>query len=107
MDNPKAIGPFNILTLSINFACFYVICRFFKINFFQKILSGELSECFKQFGSRSGLTEDRAWMLFLSSADFSKLTFQKILSGTLTVLNGLDPNQARHYVGPDLAPNGF
>ena len=44
---------------------------------FQKIPSEKLSKYFKQFGSSSGLTEDRVWMLFLSSADFSKLTFSK------------------------------
>ena len=45
-------------------------------------------------------------MLLMSSANFfSKLTFQKILSGTLSVLNSSDPDQDRHFVGPDLDPN--
>ena len=32
---------------------------------------------------------------------FSKLTFRN----TIRVLNGLDPVQDRHSVGPDLGPN--
>ena len=47
------------------------------------------------------------FMVLLSSADFSKLTFQKILSGTMSVSNVLDPDQDRHFVGPDLGPNCF
>ena len=34
----------------------------------------------------------------------SKLTFKKIRN-TFRVLNGLDPDQERHSVGPDLGPN--
>ena len=48
-------------------------------------------------------------MFLLASADFfskSKLTFQKILSEKLSrVSNGLDPDQERHCVGPDLGLN--
>ena len=39
---------------------------------------------------------------------FSKLTFSKnsLNSTTCTrVLNSLDPDQDRHFVGPDLGPN--
>ena len=36
---------------------------------------------------------------------YFKLTFQKILSGTLRVSNGLDPDQNLSSVGPDLGPN--
>ena len=47
-------------------------------------------------------------MPFLSSADFfsfqNKL-FRKILSGIPSVSNSLDPDQARHFVGPDMDPN--
>ena len=40
--------------------------------------------------------------VFLLSADFSpKSTF---LKNTIRVLNSLDPDQARHFVGPDLRP---
>ena len=46
-------------------------------------------------------------MILLSSADFSKLTFKKILSGTLSESNGLDPDQDRHSVGPDLGLNSL
>ena len=42
-------------------------------------------------------------MLYFSSSDFFQL-FQKVLPGTLSVSNGLDPDQDRH-VGPDLGPN--
>ena len=45
-------------------------------------------------------------MLLLSSAElFQNQLFQKILSGTLSDLsNSLDPDQDRHFVGPDLGP---
>ena len=45
-------------------------------------------------------------MLLLSSADFFQnlLFLQKILSrkNTIRVSNSLDPDQDRHFVGPDL-----
>ena len=43
----------------------------------------------------------------LSSADFfSKSTFSKnSFRNTIRVSNSLDPDQARHFVGPDLGPN--
>ena len=45
------------------------------------------------------------FMLLLSSADVSsKLTVQKFLPGILSVSNGLDPDQDRRFVGPDLGP---
>ena len=45
-------------------------------------------------------------MLFLSSADFfQNHFFEKILSGKPSVSNSLDPDQALHFVGPDLGPN--
>ena len=45
-------------------------------------------------------------MLLMSSADvFQNDIFQKILSGTLSKSNGLDPDQERHFVRPDLTPN--
>ena len=45
-------------------------------------------------------------MLFLSSADFfPKSTFLKnSFRNTISVLNSLDPDQARRFVGPDLSP---
>ena len=47
------------------------------------------------------------FMLFLSSADFfSKSTFSKnFFRNTICVAIRLDPDQARHYVRPDLGPN--
>ena len=54
------------------------------------------------------------WVIFHAfflSADFFQLilfqnqVFGKIISGTLSVSNSLDPDQVRHYVGPDLGPN--
>ena len=42
-------------------------------------------------------------MLLLGSADFfQNLLFEKILSGTLSVSNGLDSDQDRRPVDPDL-----
>ena len=44
--------------------------------------------------------------VFLSSADFSKLTFsEKSFKITIRVSNGLDLDQDIHSVGPDLGPN--
>ena len=45
---------------------------------------------------------------YLSSADFfsSKLTFSKnSLRNIIRMSNSLDPDQAQHFVGPDLDPN--
>ena len=44
---------------------------------------------------------------FLPSADFfSKSTSSKnSFKNTITLSNSLDPDQARHLVGPDLGPN--
>ena len=36
---------------------------------------------------------------------FSRLTFKKSFRNTFGVTNNLDPDQARHFVGPDLDPN--
>ena len=46
-------------------------------------------------------------MLWLSSADFFlNYLSQKIISVThIKGSNGLDPDQGRHSVGPDLGPN--
>ena len=44
-------------------------------------------------------------MLLLYNDIFLNLLFQKILSGTLSLSNGLDPDQGRQNVGPDLGPN--
>ena len=46
---------------------------------------------------------------FLSSADFfqNNLFLKKSFSITIRVSNGLDPEQARPFVGPDLDPNCF
>ena len=41
----------------------------------------------------------------LSADFFQNHPFQKILSGIPSVSNNLDPDQARHFVGPDLGPN--
>ena len=43
---------------------------------------------------------------FLSSADFFKITFSKTsFKNTIRVSNGLDPDQDRRFVGPDLGTN--
>ena len=46
-------------------------------------------------------------MLLLSSADFfSKLTiYRNSFRNTIKVSNSLDPDQAQHFVGPDLGTN--
>ena len=38
---------------------------------------------------------------FFSKSTFSKNSFRN----TITVSKSLDPDQARHFVGPDLGPN--
>ena len=35
----------------------------------------------------------------------NQLFRKKSLTNTIRVLNSLDPDQARHFVGPDLGPN--
>ena len=46
--------------------------------------------------------------MLLSPADFFQcLLFQKIISGTLPVLNGFDLDQDRRSVCPDLGPNNL
>ena len=42
---------------------------------------------------------------FLSSADFFKLTFQKFLSGILSVSNSVDPDLAQCFARPDMDSN--
>ena len=47
-------------------------------------------------------------MILLSSADFFKISmFKKPFRNTFRVSNSLNPNQARHYVWPDLGPIGL
>ena len=57
-------------------------------------------------GEFSALHAGKIFMIFvLSSAVIVHYyIFQNILSG-ITVLNSLDPDQARQNVGPDLGPN--
>ena len=50
------------------------------------------------------------WVIFhhfLLSVDFFKIKLFRINSfrNTIRVSNSLDPDQARHFVGPDLGPN--
>ena len=44
-------------------------------------------------------------MLQLSAAFFFKINLKKKFRNTIRVLNNLDPDQARHFVVPDLGPN--
>ena len=45
-------------------------------------------------------------MLFLSSADFFKVNyFKNSHTNIIRVSISLDPDQDRHFVGPDLGPN--
>ena len=42
----------------------------------------------------------------MSSAEISKLTFSKnYFRNTIRVTKSLDPDQDRHFVGPDLGPS--
>ena len=52
------------------------------------------------------LLGNSAWF-FLSSADiFFKVDFfEKFFQNFIRVSNNLDPDQARHFVGPDLDPS--
>ena len=44
--------------------------------------------------------------IFVNCRFFSKSTFfKKSFKNTIRVSNSLDPDQARHIVGPDLGPN--
>ena len=52
------------------------------------------------------LTADDKSLLFYSAELFFKINF-KNLSGTLSVLIGLDPDQDQQNVGPDLGPNNL
>ena len=36
---------------------------------------------------------------------FKNFFLQNYISNTIRVANSLEPDQARHFVGPDLAPN--
>ena len=46
------------------------------------------------------------FMLLLSSADiYQKILYKKSFGNTVRVSNGLDPDQARRIVGPDLGPS--
>ena len=93
---------------------------FFKIIFFEKVFQ-EYLQCVKQFGSRSGphvgpdldpnclqslLADDTnhvslCFMVLLYADVFQNLIFLKTSFRT----NSLDPDRARHNVGPDLGPN--
>ena len=42
---------------------------------------------------------------FLTSADFFKTFSKNNFRNTIRVSNSLDPDQARHFVGPNLGPN--
>ena len=45
-------------------------------------------------------------MLFLSSVDILDTLFKKkSFRNTIGVSNGLDPDEARRFVGPELGPN--
>ena len=47
------------------------------------------------------------FFVLLESTFFKIHFFQKFLSGTLSVSNGLDPDQDPHFVRPDLGPNSL
>ena len=52
------------------------------------------------------LTADDKSLLLSSAEFFFKINF-KNLSGTLSMLIGLDPDQDQQNVGPDLGPNNL
>ena len=54
------------------------------------------------------LTRFASWDIFhefLSSAAAADLFQNQLFRNTIRVSNSLDPDQARHFVGPDLGPN--
>ena len=113
---------FNSLYMLGNFSCFFL--SFFKIHFSQKNIRN--TDSVKHFGPRSGPTICRSWSgsklfaevikqitkvatsneKFSSGPVVSDFLFALITAlGTLIVSNSLDPDQDRHFVGPDLGPN--
>ena len=72
-----------------------------KSNLFQNALSASVMTCILTFCQLGNFS------CFLSSDDFfSKSTLSKnSFRNTIRVSNSLDPDQARHLVGPDLGPN--
>ena len=63
--------------------------------------------CNRQFQKGPLFAYRVIFQAFLPSADFfSKSTFSKnSFRNTIRVSNSLDPDQAQHFVGPDLGPN--
>ena len=52
------------------------------------------------------VSSENFFVLFLSAVFFSKSPFQKIIfRNAIRETNSLDPDQARHSVGPDPVPN--
>ena len=61
---------------------------------------------YNTYSDTLNLTYWELYHVFWSSADFSKLTFLKnSFKNTIRMSNSLDPDQAQHFVGPDLGPN--
>ena len=66
-----------------------------SVEFFQNIFK-EHFQSVKQFGSRSGQTE---------LSECQTVWIQIRTDRIIRLSNGLDPDQDRHVVGPDLDPN--
>ena len=70
------------------------------------INSNNLSVIFWRYVKRLSSSNSSTCMHFVVCWYFSKLIFSKTSSrNTIRVSNSLDPDQDRHFVGPDLGPN--
>ena len=57
---------------------------------------------------RNGISSLPSAFFLLTAYFFTKSTFLKISFRNINMVsNSLDPDQARHFVGPDLGPNCF
>ena len=71
----------------------------------ERVTNSVISNC----RDHSGFAYSEILHAFFSSADFfqNQLFLKNSFRNTMGVSNSLDPDQARHLVGPDLGPNCF
>ena len=95
--------------------CVQTVCKgyqqttyaFIVVNFFKTFFQ-EHYQSVKRFGSRSGPMFCLSWSgskLFAKVIRRQMLFSKHAFRNTIRVSNGLDPDQDRHSVGPDLGPN--
>ena len=86
----------------------FLMLRLFLSNVRILYITGKLVRCQSVENLRHGIAYCMLGIFLkkLPAADYVQNDhFQKIPSGTPSVSNSLDLDQARHFVGPDLAPN--